>query len=483
MADDFEGRFEAEEDDPFAGRFEADEPSDPARDALTALSGADDAVGIAKSFNSGETDYRKNARTVLETGAGLASIPFTGGLGIAARLGVAGLAGAGGSLASEAVDPSEDVPQALGRAGVNAAASAAGEGLGTLAGAAIRGGADLAQRGARAVAGRARELAESAEPALRKFAGEQAASSAGIRGRLQVRRAGGAEAIPDLGNRLIDEGIVTAGSSTAKAGARADALKKTAGATVGGFEDQAAELGYGPRSSYLRGQLERVVSKYAPRNLESAAPLRRVVDTFKDDLAANVDDAGRVPPEVIKQLESQLDSQLRSLYGGSANLPSAATQIKKEMRLALKKAQEFSVDSLDPAAQGGVAKGEYKRAKGQYADAKRASRAATYQGEGATGGARGLPGTTFQAVREALVNPRARSAAAIGARKLADAIANRAIVRGATGASGDAAEVIPILDRARSQGTQALRAAAVVLATRYPELKEAIFEEVQAAPE
>lgn len=74
-------------------------------------------------------------RTNLETGVPAIATGLTGGLGLApgllARLGIAGLSGAGGSLAAEAVDPSASAGEAGKRALTNAAVSAGGEGLGS----------------------------------------------------------------------------------------------------------------------------------------------------------------------------------------------------------------------------------------------------------------------------------------------------------------------------------------------------------------
>lgn len=486
MADDFESRFEAEEEDEFEGRFEPDEPEslsfsqrlDNMAKRQGEASYSDPRIGgmLRMKRDLGPEGFSKKVdeglRTAVETVATGAAGVLGGGLPLLSRAGLALGAGGGASLGFDAITGKELDPE---RAAITGLAGVAGEGLGALASAGIRGG--------KALYSKAGDLLEEyGEPVLRKFAGEQAVASAGGRGRAGLRRVGGIEDAPDLGNRLIDQGIVTGGSSTAKAGQRAKAVVDEVGPQLGDLRKAADKFSYGPVSGDIRGQIEKVLSDYAPRSLTNAdaVQLQGVVDGFKTDLANNVDELGNVNPNVLNKLMGQLDNRLRALYGqGGSRLPSDVEQLRLRIRGLLEGAEEESVGRLGKGFEvDGVEAGQaFPQLKQRYGDAERVRQAAQYAEEGEFGGGapRGVGGV-FDAAKNVVFSSRGRSAAAVGARRIADKLA----ARGVDVTSGPGAEIVSMLEWAKGQSPRTVAAAASVLLSQYPTLREPIVEAVQS---
>ena len=420
-----------------------------------------------------------NRRSLLEAAAVGSTVPFTGGAGILTRMGVAGAAGAGASLGADALEGEELDPA---RAAITGAAGALGEPAGLVLGGAARLGAK-AVGGAVGLAGKAvRGVAEAAEPYLREKGGELAARAAGIYGRTGVRKAGGAERIADLGNRLIDEGIVTPGVSVSKAGERANALKDSAGETIGELLDDAEQFSYGPRGQDLRGQLEKLATPFRKFNDGFSNQITRIVDEYKGNVASNVDAEGRVPPKILAQLKRNLDAQLQSMYqAAGGKLPKPLDEVRLAMRDLLRKGEQGAVDQLGKGFEReGLEAGEaFRKAKGQYGDAKTVSAAADYAAEGERGNLPigltdtivGTGGGLVPLAAKKLADRFGSSVAGVGARRAADVIAKRL---GPKATSPAGAEVISMLEWAQSQSPQKVAAAASVLLASHPELQEEI---------
>ncbi len=91
------------------------------------------ARGLPPAFDPASTEGKASGRTAIEVGAGAATAPFTGGLGLLARLGVAGATGAGASLLAEPGDPTEGgVIEKVKRAAGTGGRFMLGEGIGSL---------------------------------------------------------------------------------------------------------------------------------------------------------------------------------------------------------------------------------------------------------------------------------------------------------------------------------------------------------------
>lgn len=433
---------------------------------------------------------RENLRTLVEVGVPLATIPFTGPVGgLAARSAAAALSGGGASLAAEALDPSDSAGQALKRAGTNAALSVAGEGAGT----AVAAGAKLAAKGARSAAS---ALAEKAAPALEKYAGGQFSKAAGLYGRAAVRRVGGAESARDLGMWARARKLVTGGASREKIAQRAADLNKQAGETIGQLRQQAQELGYGPKSSWITGQLERLATPYRKYGNEFAKKLAGIVDQFKDDLASNTDEAGRVLPETLDDLKGQLDGQLDSLFQ-SGRAPKAVEDLRLGIRSVLKEAEERVVDQLGGGFEvAGRPAGEaFRRAKEDYGNTLDLLRWMGYSDEGDLANL-GLGLRETGIVLGGLIEPTAAAGAFVGKRLLdrygnstAGVVAEKAAgaARQLAGAGAEVAqtaaprnpEVGKILRLVSDRGPQEVAAAAALLLSKYPEDREVILQETQ----
>lgn len=354
--------------------------------------------------------------------------------------------------------------------------------------AAVRGTAGAARRGAQAVADRTPEK-------LREFAGGQFFKAFGGQGRNMIRQIGDADDVRELGNWALDSGLITAGASRDTIGQRAAALNRSAGETIGALRDQAQQLGYGPKSSWIRGQLERMVSKYRKfEGLREADQLSGIVDDFKEQLARNTDDAGRVPPDVLDDLKDLLDDRLFSSASGftdSFGKPrKEALALRSQIRRLFKEAEERVVDQLGEGfeVEGQPALEAFRRAKQDYGNTLDVLRTLEYaeQGELARLGL-GIRETglvlagTVEPTGAALVGGAKRlsdrygnSLAGVGARKLGEGIERASSSIPDLPALPEVAS--RILEDAARKGPQAVAAAAVILSQQYPEQRREILE-------
>lgn len=230
-----------------------------------------------------QEDLRVNgparARTVIQTAVPLAAgLAFSPPVGIAARVGLAGLLGAGGSLAAEAIDPSESAAQAMTRAATGAAAGAAGEGVG------------LAVR--------------AAAPAVSRFAQTQGAKALGlIQGGFRKTGVDGARA---MAQAALDEGIISPLASAETMLGRAVAAGDDAGQQLGGFRAMIDSLDPGDDALQIAQRLESTLTDWQP-GTSNEAVFKPQMQRAVDDLLAYADpQTGRIGAEALAKLKRDL---------------------------------------------------------------------------------------------------------------------------------------------------------------------------------
>ena len=284
--------------------LEQQQPTDPAAPAFVpdvtpewraqfATTDADIQRGI-------ETVTPSSARSAILTAASLGTVPFTGGLGIAARLGIAGLAGVGSSLLSETVDPTEGGPaDALVRAAGTGASFAAGEGVGSLVGAGVRAVGPSLRRAAQNIG--AFNLGIS-KPGFRKLGAQGAREMAQVAG--------------------YDAGVLSplAGGETllGRASAAQQEAGQALGALRGTLDQRGAGVGAASIASELENRLLRDVTPGTPLEQDLRVPLTRMRQTLAGYARRYGGNLPATALEAIKHEFSELSGRL-PLSGGATD--------------------------------------------------------------------------------------------------------------------------------------------------------------------
>lgn len=294
---------------------------------------------------------RSRLRTLAEVGAGIGAgfvpglQPIAGAtlgprLGLlAARVGMAGLAGGGASLAAESFDPTEGgieakVKRAAGTGARTAAGQLVGEGIGA--------------------------AAKAAAPPLKKFAENQGAKALGL---IQsgLRKVGIGRA-REMARIALDEGVVTPLASAEKMLARATAVSDDAGAKLGNLRALLDQKGASVDALDLATKVEKELFDWKPGTTEEQVLKKHLEDTITDVLAF-ADKNGKISASALGELKGYLAGRI---YSDPLLSPAAlAGRIKPRTEVARGVVQGAEDDlfarlgSPEEAAQFGGAKRTY----------------------------------------------------------------------------------------------------------------------------
>jgi hypothetical protein len=220
-----------------------------------------------------------NTRTVAEIGAGAATAPLTGGLGILARLGIAGAAGAGTSLLSETFDPTSSP---LRTAAGTAARFAAGEGIGSAAA----------------------RIVSAAAPAVTRFAQNQGAKALGFLG-AELRKAG-PESARQVAQVALDEGVLSPFSSSETMLARAEGVQDVAGAALKQLRDQIDNLSPGQSVVPILREVSSALRDWRPGVSTEPTLVKHLGDTLQDIASYADPSTGKITAHGLAELKKLL---------------------------------------------------------------------------------------------------------------------------------------------------------------------------------
>lgn len=294
------------------------------------------------------------------------------GAGLAARVGQAAKAGAAtGAAAGAGYSEAEDALGVGSDALLGAATGAATGAALPVAGEAARRAGGAIREGAKVVTDSARE----AVPALRSFADRQyyrqISGPRGGQGRTAIKKFSGPDAPFENATAASrwakQEGLIQSSTDGPRQVLdRARALNEKAGKGIGEMRELFKDLGYGPSSPWVRGQLERLAKESRSFSNPASRRITTTVDQIKDDVFRNTDEAGRVPPEVLDKLKRDLDTQIADFFPQGP--PGDIARLRTDMRRIFNEAEETVSEQLGPDfnVDGVSASETFKKLKEQY---------------------------------------------------------------------------------------------------------------------
>lgn len=281
-------------------------PETPAEAAAPALfgSGPNDPVRGTKQIGEPLTPEQKHARlrTLLELGAGAASIPLTGGLPLLARLAALAAINGGASLVSETFDPTPpDQPAPLsGALGFNGLQGPGGRAIesGVLNMAGELGGLGLAR----------------AAPPIARFAEDRFVNALGFLPSILRRMGNSGVEFTDTARAAArqarDEGVVTGWAGSETMARRALARSREAGQELGNYRRQidAGSRGVDSGDVALATDMELRGNPNWRPNMSDAPVYERNLDAALRDVSAFADPrTGLTDMEDMARLKSQFD--------------------------------------------------------------------------------------------------------------------------------------------------------------------------------
>lgn len=244
--------------DPYAGAF--DRPEDQ-----------------QELLRTGPAGLRSLAQFVVPAAAGLALTPAAG---IVARLAMAGAAGGGASLASEAIDPTPGgLKPALKRAAFASGSSMLGEGIGS---------------------GVSYGLSKIA-PAISKFAQNQGAKALGLIG--GGFRKTGLDPARTMAQEALDAGVISPLASAETMLGRAVPAGDDAGKALGGYRSLIDSLDAGDDVAPIARQLEGALTDWQPGTSAELAFKPHMQRSVKDLEAYADPSTGKIGAESLAKLK------------------------------------------------------------------------------------------------------------------------------------------------------------------------------------
>lgn len=231
-----------------------------------------------------------------------------------------------------------------------------------------------------------------AGPGMKKFAEERAAKALG-RDWKKVLESYGPRRLREIGRDMLDNGVVTFGSSSETAGKRLEGLTKDRGDFLGGIIDTLDDATPAGERLDVAGLVERLRAKLtrdvAPANRGAADVVAGELDDvsqmavpFADRAAREGADIAYKPTLSIKEGEELLKRpyQAKAKSGQAIGTPGSTRDGLQEMARAIKQAIEEHADDVARKHAPDMV-GDFKAAKSAYGKAAEAMSVAGKQGD------------------------------------------------------------------------------------------------------